>query len=184
MSSLLSLHVKRLGEVLRFGAEEQVDESKTKLEFASDLYDDFLSELIVTQFDCAIGYDTAKRLFGSTKVKFAAVDGSQDQRLISGLAVFWGGAYASTGTIQFKADGPPSVEYASGFIERGHGVSSCVPVYVDRISEIDQTIMELSGPGYVTLTKPLTEQAVVDNSSIASWIMTFSELYLAYKLVV
>jgi len=184
LSSLLSFHFKRLGEALRFGAEEQVDESKTKLEFASGLYDDFLSELIVTEFDYAVGYDAAKRLFGSTTVKFAAVDGSQDQRLVSGLAVFWGGAYASTGTVQFKAEGSPSVEYASGFIERGHGVSSCVPVYVDRISEIDQTIMELSGPGYVTLTKPLTEQAVVDNSSIASWIMTFSELYLAYKLVV
>jgi hypothetical protein len=170
--------------VLRFGAEEQVDESKTKLESASGLYDDFLSELIVTEFDYGVGYDTAKRLFGSNKVKFGAVDGSQDQRLVSGLAVFWGGAYASTGTIEFRADGSPSVEYASGFIERGHGVSSCVPVYVDRISEIDQTIMELSGPGYVTLTKPLTEQAVVDNSSIASWIMTFSELYLAYKLIV
>lgn len=184
MSSLLSLHVKRLGEVLRFGAEEQVDESKTQLESASDLYEDFLSELIVTDFDYAKAYDVAKMLFGSSRVKFAAVDGSQDQRLVSGLAVFWGGAYASTGTIEFKADGPPSVEYATGFIERGHGVSSCVPVYVDRIPEIDQMIMELSGPGHVTVTKPLTDQAVVDNSSIASWIMTFSELYLAYRLVI
>lgn len=71
MSSLSSLQVKRLGEVLRLGAEEQVDESKTKLESASDLYDDLLSELIVTEFDYASAYDVAETLFSSTSVKFA-----------------------------------------------------------------------------------------------------------------
>jgi hypothetical protein len=29
----------------------------------------------------------------------------------------------------------------------------------------------------------LNEQAVVDNSTIANWIMTFSEFYLAYHMV-
>jgi len=184
LSSALSMQVKRLGEVLRKGAEEQVDESKTKLESARNLYDEYISELIVTDFDYRRAYDTARQMFGSAKVKFAAVDGSQDQRLVSGLAVFWGGAYAATGTIEFREDTSPRVEYATGFIERGRGVSSCVPVYVDRVTEIDQAILGLTELGQTTVTKPLTEQAVVDNSSIASWIMTFSELYLAYRMVI
>jgi hypothetical protein len=100
------------------------------------------------------------------------------------LAVFWGGSYAATGTIEFKENMFPHTEYATGFIERGRGVSSCIPIYVDRIQEVDQKITTAAEFGLMTVTNALTEQAVVDNSTIANWIMTFSELYLAYKLVV
>lgn len=184
MSSILSMHVKRLGSVLRSGAEDQVEESKNKFESAKDLYGGLLSELMITKFDSSTAYQAALQLFGSTRVKFAAVDGSLDQQLIGGLAVFWGGSYASTGTIEFRENAPPHVDYATGFIERGLGVSSCIPIYVDRIHEVDQKIATAAEPGLMTVTDALTEQAVVDNSTIANWIMTFSEFYLAYKLVV
>jgi hypothetical protein len=39
-------------------------------------------------------------------------------------------------------------------------------------------------PGMMTVTNNLTEQAVVDNSTIPGWVMTFSELYLAYKMII
>jgi len=184
LSSTISLHVRRLGDILRRGAEDQVDESKSQLESVKGLYEDLLSTLLVTSFNQPEAYTTALQMFGTPKVKFAAVDGSQDQQLIAGLAVFWGGAYAATGTIEFKENAPPHVEYATGFVERGKGVSSCVPIYVDRVHEVDQMVMELAESGQLTLTQPLTEQGVVDNSTIASWIMNFSELYLAYRLVV
>jgi len=118
LSSLLSVAVKQLADVLRKGAEEQVDESKTKLDAAKELYDGFISDLLVTDFSYGQAYETAMQMFGSPTVRFAAVDGSLDQGLLSGLAVFWGGAYAATGTLDFSRSKPPRVEYATGFIER------------------------------------------------------------------
>jgi len=183
LSSELSSQIERLGNLLRQGAEGEVDDTKVRLESAAQLYKDFISGVIVTSFDPVAAARTAEALFGTKRVKFAAIDGSEDQRLIAGLAVFWGGSYASTGVIDF--DGPHlDVTYDAGFVGRGRSVSSCVPIYVDRVGEVDQTVMELANSGETTLTRPLTEQAVVDNSRIAGWIMTFSELYLAYRMVV
>lgn len=174
--------MKRLGNVLRLGAEDQVEESKNKLESAKDLYSGLLSGLLVTEFSYSSAYETALQLFGSSRVKFGAVDGSQDQQLVAGLAVFWAGSYAATGTVEFGKDGPPHVTYETGFIERGQGISSCIPIYVDRIHEVDQMVKASSAGallGVMTVTDSMTEQAVVDNSTIASWIMTFSELFSA-----
>ncbi|MBS7622868.1 hypothetical protein KEJ39_04235 [Candidatus Bathyarchaeota archaeon] len=175
-----------MGRVLRLGAEDQVEESRNKLESSKDLYSGLLSELLVTEFSHSSAYETAQELFGSSRVKFGAVDGSQDQQLVAGLAVFWAGSYAATGTVEFQEDGPPHVEYETGFIERGQGISSCIPIYVDRVHEVDLMVKASSAgvlPGVMTVTDSLTEQAVVDNSTIASWIMTFSELFLAYKMI-
>ncbi|MEM3027308.1 MAG: DNA double-strand break repair nuclease NurA [Candidatus Bathyarchaeia archaeon] len=182
MASLLSSEVKRFGSLLRLGAEEQVEEARGRLEATVGLYRDFVASLIVSDFDPIRARKTAEELWGSSKVTFAAIDGSQDQRLISGLAVFWGGAYAVMGTVDFTDQGPV-VEYATGFTQRSRGVSSCVPIYVDQVQDVDQSVMHLGLAGELTVTSPLTEQAVVDNSTIASWIMTFSELYLAYRMV-
>ncbi|NHJ33187.1 MAG: hypothetical protein FK732_10010, partial [Asgard group archaeon] len=186
MSSILSTHVKRLSDVLRVGAEDQIEESKNKLESAKDLYQGLLSNLLINEFSLSSAYNASHKLFGSEKVKFGAVDGSQDQQFVSGLAVFWAGSYASTGTIEFKDNEDPNVNYETGFIERGRGLSSCIPIYVDRIHEVDQMLNASNGkalPGMMTVANNLTEQAVVDNSTIPSWVMTFSELYLAYKMV-
>ncbi|MCJ7767148.1 hypothetical protein MUP79_01990 [Candidatus Bathyarchaeota archaeon] len=182
MTSLLSSQVKRFGSLLRLGAEEQVDETRDRLEATVRLYQNFISSLIVSDFDPVKALETARRFFGSERVRFAAIDGSQDQRLISGLAVFWGGAYAVTGTIDF-AMGKPVVEYATGFTEQSKGVSSCVPIFVDRVSQVDQSVATLDSVAQTTVGRPATEQAVVDNSTIANWIMTFSEFYLAYHMV-
>lgn len=182
MSSTLSSQIKRLGALLRRGAEDQVEETRGRLESTVEAFKDFVSKVIVSNFDHDRALETAERMFGTTKAKFAAVDGSEDQKLVSGLAVFWGGAYAATGTIEFRKGQTPKVEYATGFIERGKGVSSCIPVYVDRVSEVDQAVMTEQDRGQTTVSKAMTEQAVVDNSTIASWIMTFSEYYLAYQI--
>jgi len=106
-----------------------------------------------------------------------------DQVLTGGLAIFWGGAYAATGELELSRSSYPRVSYETGFVGRGRGVSSCVPIYVDRVQDVDQTVLEAWQRGESTVGKPLTEQAVVDNSTIASWIMAFSEFYLAYHLV-
>jgi hypothetical protein len=175
--------VKRTGELLRAGAEGQIDDSRGRFEAAKVLYDRLLRDLIVSDFRLDLAYDTASRFFGGTRVRYAAIDGSMDQVLTGGLAVFWGGAYAVTGEVEFHRDSSPKVSYDAGFVGRGRGVSSCVPIYVDRVQDVDHTIHELWQRSESTVTKPLTEQAVVDNSTIASWIMLFSEFYLAYQMV-
>jgi hypothetical protein len=117
-------------------------------------------------------------MFGTDTARFVAVDGSEDQKLLGGLAVFWAGSYACTGKVTYHKDQPPSVSYDVGFVEKGEGLASCVPIYVDTIPEVDpQTQLSSTGSSVTE-----TEQETVDNSTIAGWIMLFSELYLAYKL--
>jgi len=175
MSSTLSLNVKRLGQILRQGAEEQVSESGLRLEGASNTYWPVLRKLIVSDFKPTRCSETAIRIFGDAATKFAAIDGSMNQSLLGGLAVFWAGAYASTGTITYHNDAPPVLRYDPNFLEKGNGLASCVPIYIDSIPEVEPQ----NGLSHA-ISGPMTDQSTVDNSTIANWIMLFSELYLAY----
>jgi hypothetical protein len=181
LASLFSQNTKRLGQILRDGAEGQVGESGQRLEEASDAYWPLINKLLVSNFSFEGSYRKAQELFNGSHARFAAVDGSLDQNLLGGLAVFWAGAYASTGTVTYSQNEPPDVTYESNFLEKGHGLASCVPIYVDSIPEVEpQTTF--SQTGGQTISRPLTEESTVDNSTIANWIMLFSEVYLAYTL--
>ncbi len=182
MSSPLSMSVKRLGQILKDGAEDQVGESEGRLQTASDNYWPLIRELLVTEFRFDRSYETALKMFSADKVRFAAVDGSEDQKLLGGLAVFWAGSYAATGSITFHKDQKPEVEYDTGFVERGQGLASCVPIYIDALPEVDPQSTSQKGGQQVTISGPMTEESTVDNSTIADWIMLFSEIYLAYQL--
>ncbi len=176
------MSVKRLGQILRDGAEGQVGESEGRLQTASENYWPLVSSLLVTEFKFNTSYETALKLFANESVKFAAVDGSEDQRLLGGLAVFWAGSYAATGSITFYKDQGPRLEYDTGFVERGQGLASCVPIYVDCLPEVDPQSTQSKSGRQITISKPLTEESTVDNSTIANWIMLFSEIYLGYLL--
>ena len=180
--SFLSLQIKRTGEILKSGASGQISEYCRRFKSVRGLYEDFLSHLMVSEFSIKESYETALSFFGTDEVKFAAIDGTAYSQPLFDLVIFFGGAYASIGVIRFSKDKPPKVDYADRFVEKGQGISSCVPIYVNEVPEIDQTFMELGEPGQVKLTKPLTDESIANNSAIASWIMLFSEYYLAYKL--
>ncbi|MGD0176833.1 MAG: hypothetical protein ABSC50_08440 [Candidatus Bathyarchaeia archaeon] len=182
MSSPLSMSVKRLGQILKDGAEDQVGESERRLQTASDNYWPLIRELLVTEFRFDRSYETALKMFSADKARFAAVDGSEDQKLLGGLAVFWAGSYAATGSITFHKDQKPEVEYDTGFVERGQGLASCVPIYIDALPEVDPQSTSQKGRQQPTISGPMTEESTVDNSTIADWIMLFSEIYLAYQL--
>lgn len=177
MSSTLSLNVKRLGQILKEGAEGQVTESGQRLEGASTLYWPVLRQLIVSDFKSTRSTETARQMFGKPAARFAAIDGSMNQTLLGGLAVFWAGAYAATGTIDYEPDAAPKLKYDPNFLEKGHGLASCVPIYIDSIPEVEPQNATYAGQA---ISGPVTEQSTVDNSTIANWIMLFSELYLAY----
>ena len=184
VESSLGSQMRRTGNILRRGASNQIIEYNRRFESIKDLYDSFLADLLMSDFSYERAYETARSLFGSNKVEFAAVDGTEYTRPLFDMVIFFGGSYAARGFVEFRKDKPPKVEYATRFVEQGRGISSCVPLYVNKVVEIDKSLSPISEhePTRISLVKPLTDESIINNSAIASWIMAFSEIYLAYKL--
>ena len=182
--SSLSDNIKRASEVLRFGASSQVLDYEQRFSSLRSLYDELLTGLIRMQFDREEAYDTAREFFGSSSARFAGIDGTTYSRPLFDMMIFFGGAYASTGTVTFSEKDKPTVEYDERMLRQSAGISSVVPVYINEIPDIDQTYYEAEQPEEISLGKPLTDQSIIDNSTIANWIMTFAEFYLAYKLAI
>jgi len=182
-SSFLSRRIKRTSELLKVGASNQVSDYEERFQSLRGLYDRLLSDFIVSEFSYQGAYETAEEFFGSSKVRFAGVDGTMYSRPLFDLMVFFGGAYAATGTIEFRKDAKPSVEYDSKFLREGAGVSSVVPIYINEVPDVDQTFFDLEEPGELSVSKPLIDQTIINNTTIANWIMSFAEYYLAYKLI-
>jgi hypothetical protein len=182
MSSLSSA-IKRTSEILRLGASTQVSDYEQRFSSLRNLFDDLLSNFVKTQFDCEKAYETAKEFFGSSTVRFAGIDGTMYSRPLFDMMIFFGGAYASTGTITFQEKETPHVKYDLKTIQQAAGISSVVPIYINEIPEVDQAFFEAEEAGEINPNKPLTDQSIINNATIANWIMTFAEYYLAYKLV-
>ncbi len=159
----------------------QVLDYEQRFSSLKSFYESLLSSLIKMDFHSKEAYETAKEFFGTTSVRFAGIDGTMYLRPLFDLVVFFGGAYASTGTITFHEDKPPTVKYDERTAQHGAGISSVVPIYVNEIPDVDQTFFEVSQPDEVSLAKPLTEESIINNATVANWIMTFAEYYLAYK---
>ncbi len=180
--SSLSEAIKRTSDVLRFGASKQVLDYEQRFSSIKNLYDGLLLNLIKMDFDFEEACVTAQKFFGASSVRFAGIDGTMYSRPLFDLVIFFGGAYASTGTITFSEKDKPLVEYDERTVQQGAGISSVVPVYVNEIPDIDQTFFDVEQPGEISLGKPLVDEAIISNATIANWIMTFAEYYLAYKL--
>jgi hypothetical protein len=180
--SSLSDAVKRTSEVLRLGASKQVLDYEQRFSSLKNLYDGLLLNLIKMDFDCGEAHETAQTFFGASSVRFAGIDGTMYSRPLFDLVIFFGGAYASTGTITFSEKDKPLVKYDERTVQQGTGISSVVPVYVNEIPDIDQTFFDADQPGEISLGKPLIDESIISNATIANWIMTFAEYYLAYKL--
>jgi hypothetical protein len=182
--SSLTDALKRSSEVLKFGASSQILDYEQHFSSLKNLYDDWLASFIRMDFDRKEAARTAKEFFNADCVRFAGIDGTMYSRQLFDLVIFFGGAYASTGSIAFSDDGNCKVKYDEKTLRQSAGISSVVPVYVNDIPEIDQTFSESVQPGDIDPNKPLTDESIVNNSTIANWIMTFAEFYLAYKLAV
>ena len=180
--SSLSDTVRRTSDVLKLGASRQVLDYEKRFSSLKNLYDGLLSNLTIMDFDLEEAYKTAKEFFGASNVRFAGVDGTMYSRPLFDLVIFFGGAYASTGTITFSEKNRPLVKYDEKTVQQGAGISSVVPVYVNEIPDIDQTFFDVEQPGEISLGKPLVDESIISNATIANWIMTFAEYYLAYKL--
>jgi hypothetical protein len=100
------------------------------------------------------------------------------------MVIFFGGAYAATGTVKFSETAEPQVEYDAKTIGQNMGLSSVVPMYVNEVSDVDTSFASQEEPREDSPLKPPTDEEIANNSLIANAIMTFSEYYLAYKLAV
>lgn len=138
MSSPLSGAIKRTCSILRNGAEKQVLDYEQRFSYLKNIYRDLLSNLIRMDFDSAKAFETAKEFFGSSSVQFAGIDGTMYSKPLFDLVIFFGGAYASTGSITFRENDKPLVRFNERTVEEGAGISSVVPVYVNEVPEIDQ----------------------------------------------
>ncbi|MEM2250054.1 MAG: DNA double-strand break repair nuclease NurA [Candidatus Bathyarchaeia archaeon] len=174
--------VRRTCNILKHGATMQVLDYEKRFSSLRAFYQSLLSNLIKADFPTKEACQTAKEFFGAMSVRFAGIDGTMYSKPLFDLVVFFGGAYASTGTITFHEDKPPTVKYDERTARHGAGISSVVPIYVNEIPDVDQTFFEASQPDEVSLGKPLTEESIINNATVANWIMTFAEYYLAYKL--
>ena len=170
--------VSDMEKTLRRGAERQIRDYKNRFASAKKIYTPILSKMIVEAFDYPSARDTASSFFGSREVRFAGIDGTEYSKPIFDLVVFFGGAYASTGTISFGETGI-QVRYDEESLEQGKGISSCVPLYVNHLPEIDTSIAPDGGAGTAT---SLDEDRIITNSEIANRIMTFAEFFLGLKI--
>ncbi|HVP26246.1 MAG TPA: hypothetical protein VMT26_01090, partial [Candidatus Bathyarchaeia archaeon] len=177
----LNDEIKRTSNLLKLGATTQVSDYEQRFSSLKNLYDDLFSNLIKAGFNCKEACKTAEEFFGSTRVRFAGIDGTMYSRPLFDMMVFFGGAYASTGTIVFREDGNPTVMYDKKTISQSAGLSSVVPIYVNEIVDVDQAFYGDESSEEINPNKQLTDESITDNATIANWIMTFSEHYLAYK---
>jgi len=180
-STPLSSQFRKAGDTLQRSVSHQVTDYSRRFEPLSDLHGQLLRSLIRTEFSRERAWSTAERLLGSSRVTFAAIDGTEYTNRMFDIVAFFGGSYATKGTIDLTID-PPKIEYSKNLMKEGMGISSCVPMYINQIVEVEQTYLELGEGGELTAERPLTDEAVVNNSTVANWIMTLSEFYLAYKL--
>jgi len=180
----LSDTMKHTCDNLRQGATKQVTDYEQRFSILKDAYDGLLVNLIKSGFNPKEAWETAKEFFGSDKVRFAGIDGTMYSRPLFDMVIFFGGAYAATGTIKFQETAQPEVEYDAKTIQQNLGISSVVPIYVNEITDVDHSFAAQDQPGEVDPSKPATDEEIANNSLIANAIMTFSEYYLAYKLAV
>lgn len=179
--SYVSSEVSRMGKDLRNSTRLQVEDYRKRFEVVKEMWDEFLKDLIVQGFNSKKCYEFALSFFGSPRIKFVAIDGTEYAKEIFDLVIFFGGAYSCSGEIKFLSDSL-KIEYEERIIEEGRGISSCVPLYINEIPDVDQTLF-LEKEGEITLGKSLKDEEIIDNSQISNAIMHFAEYFLAYSIV-
>jgi hypothetical protein len=177
----LSNTIRRTSDLLQLGASNQVAEYEYRFQSLRTLYDSLLSGFIISDFDYNKAYKTGQEFFDSSTVRFVGVDGTMYSRPLFDLIIFFGGAYASTGTITFNKNDKPTAEYDTKTLEQSAGISSVVPVYVNEVPDIDQAFFDTEQSGEINLNRTSVDETIISNATIANWIMTFAEYYLAYK---
>jgi hypothetical protein len=182
-SSFIGRRLKQTGDLLLGGAQKQVGDYRTKFEGLKGAYDDFLSKLIVSYADKKFDISFVDEFFGKRNLKFAGIDGTILKYDVFDLIVFFAGAYSAHGEIDIANSGDAAISYDEKYLESGLGVSSVLPVYINEVPFIDQTLLVRGDDGQVDNSVTFGDAWVVDNAAFADYLMGLAEFYLGYKLV-
>jgi hypothetical protein len=182
-SSFIGRRLKQTGDLLLGGAQKQVVDYRSKFKGLVGAYDDFLSKLLVSYNGVDFNLGFVDKFFGKRNLTFAGIDGTVLKYDVFDLVVFFAGAYSSHGDIVIEKSGKAKINYDEKYLERGMGVSSVLPVYINEVPLIDQTLLVRGEDGLIDDSISFTDAWVVDNSAFADYLMGLSEFYLAYKLV-
>jgi hypothetical protein len=123
--SSISSQLRRAGEILRFGAANQIKAYSRRFLAIQGIYKNLLHDLICQEFSTEEALNFARAFFGTDRIAFAAVDGTEYTRPLFDLVIFFGGAYAAIGDIDFSYE-QPLVKYSPKVTTEGVGVSSCI----------------------------------------------------------
>ena len=144
--SSLSDTVKRTSDVLKFGASRQVLDYEQRFSALKNLYDSLLSNLTIMNFDCEEACKTAKEFFGASSVRFAGVDGTMYSRPLFDLVIFFGGAYASTGTITFSEKDKPIVKYDEKLFSKARAYQALFQSTLTKFRILTRHFLMLNSP--------------------------------------
>lgn len=172
MLTSLGSRIGRAGEILRNATLSGLKDYENRFLAASEWYEALLKSIIVHIYNLDKACQTANDFFGKNKVNFVAIDGTEYSVQLFDMVVFYAGAYSSEGSITFSQEGI-EIKYNDHFMDQGKDVSTCVPIYINKIPEIDHTFND-ADQGEQNIMKPLTEEIILDNTNIA---IVFLSLY-------
>ncbi len=181
-SSFIGRQLKQTGDLLLGGAQKQVGDYKSKFEGLRGVYDNFLSRLLLSYAGTKIDLSFVDRFFGKRKLSFAGIDGTVLKHEVFDLVVFFAGAYSASGDIDISNTGDTRINYDEHYLERGLGVSSVLPVYINEVPLIDQTLLIRGDDGQIDDSITFSDTWVVDNAAFADFLMGLAEFFLGYRL--
>ncbi|MCF2137944.1 MAG: hypothetical protein K9W43_11990 [Candidatus Thorarchaeota archaeon] len=181
--STIARRIRSTGTQLLSGAQKQVVDYKARFDRLKDVYDSFLSRLLIQYQTDLADVKFVDSFFGKRDLTFAGVDGTIYKYPTFDLIVFFAGAYSSEGTIIVADDGRLEITYRKSRLESGTGISSVLPVYINEVAMIDQTILTRDEEGRIDETLTRSDDWIIDNTAFADYMMGLSEFYLGYKLV-
>ncbi len=181
--SAISQQIKKTGKILQGGAAKQVQNYQSRFKRMEDLYGAFLHKLMQSYPADSFDPEFMERFFGKRRLRFAGIDGTVYKKDMFDLVIFFAGAYSVRGEMEIKSSGDISVKYNEKYLDSGIGISSVLPLYINEVVQVDQTILRLDEFGEVDTAASYSDSWVIDNSAVADYLMGLSEFYLAYKLV-
>jgi hypothetical protein len=184
--SKLGERISKTGNILNNSANLQIEEFQKQVQQNSILYKKLIKNLIIDNFDTSNAFDTSKEFFNKESINFVAIDGTEYATQFFDMVLFFAGAYSCSGVINFNKDDGDSgtkikANYEEKFLDKGREISSCVPIFINKIPEIDTTFYD-SQNQYNSLLNQFTEEGILDNTNISKSLMTFSEFFLAYTM--
>ncbi len=182
LRSALSRRLRSTSVQLMAGAQRQVTDYLSRFENLTGAYERCLRRLIRQYPDRRADPEFVESFFGTRTLRFAGIDGTMAPKPMYDLLIFFAGAYASEGTVEVAGEDEMVVRYDEKYVNKGIGVSAVLPVFINEVREIDQTILERDENGEIDITVTHTDDWIVDNSAFADYMMGLAEFYLAFRL--